>query len=93
MNIYREALKNWKIFKDMFFLDIKNISLLLKNFEFFLKYLKCEAGICVLKLKAIKVISVYLAKIFLSLFMLVLLSANFGDKQKVTIWKLEWFKK
>ena len=83
MNIYREAFQ--KDFQGHVFLDIKNISLLLKNFEFFLKYLKCEAGICVLKLKAIKVISVYLAKIFLSLFMLVLLSANFGDKQKVTI--------
>ena len=41
----------------------------------------------------IKVISVYLARIFLSPFMLVLLSAKFGDKQKVTISKLKWVQK
>ena len=42
--------------------------------------------LCLKAEAAIKVISVYLAKIFLFLFfMLVLPSENFGDKQKVTI--------
>ena len=94
MNNYREALKNCKIFSCIWKIfqcgenKLQDFFLSLKDFPNAgeIIYFKMEDWyLCLKGEAAIKVISVYLAKIFLFLFMLVLLSANFGDKQKVTI--------